>query len=503
MTQTRRCPRHAVLVLVGVLLTGCATRLPIDERWIEVRTQNFSITSAMSEARTVELARSLEVFRSGVLRLTNVESPDAPVPTRIYLFDSAGSFGPFSPDPTIVGYFMPTVRANFVAIAQVPQVDTSRILKHEYVHFLVRSGSPRVHPHWYEEGFAELLSTMNVESEHLVVGGIPEDRIRELEFSSWLPLHRIMHYDGSQRWQPVEVAMFYAQSWALVHYLTRDQERRVAITKAMSVYVELLQNGTSQPRASESAFGKTTSELDGSLRDYLRKGSFSPFGVPLKRIEWPKATEVSDLSRAEAAVRLGELALLAGKVLMARTLFEAALVEEPDNARAHAGLGGVLAAAELWEEARPHLETAVEIAPDDPLNELDLGAYWQARAAGTEEAELRRKMLIDARRHYERSADLDDGRPEPFARYGESFLVEGEDPSRGIKTLEHAVRLLPSAVEVRLSLAEAYVGAGREEDARPLLRRILAWAHDEEMADRARELLESLDGDGDTRAGPE
>jgi hypothetical protein len=74
--------------VLALLLAGFATRLPLDRRWIEVRTRHFSITSAMSEERSVELARGLEVFRSGVLRLTNV--------------------------------------------------DASRILKREYVHFLMR-----------------------------------------------------------------------------------------------------------------------------------------------------------------------------------------------------------------------------------------------------------------------------------------------------------------------------------------------------------------------------
>jgi tetratricopeptide (TPR) repeat protein len=104
----------------------------------------------------------------------------------------------------------------------------------------------------------------------------------------------------------------------------------------------------------------------------------------------------------------------------------------------------------------------------------------------------RAALLKRARKHYVRSYRLDPGIPETYAMYGKSFLAPGEDPARSLETLEHAYALLPSNTEIVRLLAQAYVKLGREDDARPLAERIVAWSHSGDRANAVDELLTEL-----------
>ena len=64
-----------------------------------------------------------------------------------------------------------------------------------------------------------------------------------------------------------------------------------------------------------------------------------------------------------------------------------------------------------------------------------------------------------------------------FMMYGSTFLVEGEDATRSVPSLEKARSLLPGSPEINLRLAYAYRVVGRPEDAIPLVENVLAWSH--------------------------
>jgi hypothetical protein len=62
------------------------------------------------------------------------------------------------------------------------------VLKHEYVHFLVHNQDSLAYPHWFDEGFAEVLQTLTV-SGNVVEFGQPNqvraDRLRSTPWMSW------------------------------------------------------------------------------------------------------------------------------------------------------------------------------------------------------------------------------------------------------------------------------------------------------------------------------
>lgn len=199
------------------------------------------------------------------------------------------------------------------------------------------------------------------------------------------------------------------------------------------------------------------------------------------------------LASHEVACHLGKLALLGGDPPLAQERFAKAVAANPANSRAWAGLGDAYKFQKKWEEARPFYERSLALDSKQPENQLDWAEYLHERALVSQEARERRHLLRAARRAYAKSFRLDPSIPETYAMYGSTFLVEGEDPARGIETLEHAHALLRSNLAIKLLLARAYVGVGRLGEARDLLAVILAWSHDDDQLDQARALLDQID----------
>jgi tetratricopeptide (TPR) repeat protein len=105
----------------------------------------------------------------------------------------------------------------------------------------------------------------------------------------------------------------------------------------------------------------------------------------------------------------------------------------------------------------------------------------------------RQEYLGRARDHYLKAWKLDESMPETYAMYGQTFVMEGQRYDKAIEMLEEAENILPSYIDVRLMLSEAYMGAGRQEDAIDAARSILAWSHEEsDGARRAREIITQL-----------
>ncbi|HET7133515.1 MAG TPA: tetratricopeptide repeat protein, partial [Gammaproteobacteria bacterium] len=199
---------------------------------------------------------------------------------------------------------------------------------------------------------------------------------------------------------------------------------------------------------------------------------------------------VRALAVDEIAAQLGVVALIDGNYKDSEELFKAALAANPRNGPALAGMGDVHKQAERFEQAEQNYERAVAAEPMNPNHELDWGEYFLQRAVREADADRRRALLADARRHFARSYAIDPKNPETLDQNGETYLFDGEDGAKAVQSLEAAYDLLPSYQRIQLDLARAYVKTGERAAARALLARVVTWSHGEPSAE-LKELLAS------------
>jgi tetratricopeptide (TPR) repeat protein len=473
-----RCLRLALLV--G--LAGCVTPPLTGQAWVRVESENFVLYSQISEQETLELAKKLETFREVTRRFTNA-GPGAfepTIPTLTYVFDSAQEYEKFAPFASSTGFIAPLQRANYIALnGRSSALAATRVIYHEFVHQLLRNSGKAGYPHWFDEGLAEYLGASVIDDENIVLAAVPEDRLAMVREFQLLPLERLLKARDTSAWSAEEKAMFYAQSWALVHYLNLGGKSGMVERKEqLDAYLELLNEGLGVEAAFAQAFGATFEEVGKELGLYVGRDTFMQIRKPRSAFPPAKVVSVRVATPAEVALQLGQLALATGNDEAARSLFDASLALEPRSPRALAGL-----ALAVWKqgggtavEIRLMLERAAALGPQDALNHLDLAEYLLAQAEAGAERPGYPQLLVDARSALVRALELEPEMPEAYALAAKLYTLPGQDWRKGLVLIEQAHALLPSDASIAISLADFYVVGGEHDRAERLLDAAAQWA---------------------------
>lgn len=446
-----------------------------DAEWVVVESPHFEIYSTFSLEKTRALARHLEQFHALIQALTNVPRHASAVPTRILAFADPAHYAELAPEKT-GGFFASGLRNHWMLITQPSgQLAAGEVILHEYSHQVLRHGTTRSYPVWYDEGFAELFSTVNVvHDKTLAIGAAPKVAGSWIQYGEWLPLERILATRSYGELPGDDRSMFYAQSWLLVHYLILDRPAREAsFWFSLDRYLDLIELGISPAAAFESVTGESLAAVDRRLRATRR---VYVGGYEIAKLSYDRREATSRaIAPGEVLVRLGELQLARGKAASAERVFREALEADPKNARAHAGLGHALRFGDDVDEADKMFRRALALDPADPLNHLDMARYHLDYATHMwGDAEVMRDHLADARSHCDEAIRLDDSLPEVWAILGATHLAPGEDPADAIPLLERALGGHPSSEEILRLLAEARLVSGDELKARELLGRMIA-----------------------------
>jgi tetratricopeptide (TPR) repeat protein len=485
-TQKNPTRAHILAVLLGIAAAGCASAPVSELGWIEARSANFSLYTTLGEPDARELLQNLELFRAAILVMTKVRSLHPHVPTEIYAFRSQSDYRPFEPFADSAGFFHATLRANFVALSAGANAEQARaILYHEYTHFVLQNEGSTHYPLWFEEGFAELLSSLDVRGANVRIGVPPAIRVASLQYGAAVSYARVLGARSYEGWGPEDLEMFYAQSWLLVHHLVLGGGKGVA--SQLLRYVEKVEHRVPEQQAFREAFGIEVADLGPRLKKYQQK--LPIFGLSREKLAPDAATAIRAVAKDEIRTRLGWLALANEKPVLARRLFESASAANPGNARAIAGIAEGQKFERRWDEAEAGYRHALELDPGDWQNHLELARYLVERASV--EDEQRSERLASARDELARVIARAPEIPEGHATLGIALAMAG-DLDAGIASLEHALDLLPANAEIEYSLAQVHARAGHRQRAIELLRSVAYRAHGS-AASEAVKLLESLE----------
>src|SRR5262249_32540122 len=142
------------------------------------------------------------------------------------------SFRPYKPThdgkpDDRVGWFMPTRDANYIAIdAKADDKHSMETVYHEYMHYVLSTRYLDI-PLWFNEGMAEFYSTFRVEENMVEIGRPVESHVALLRSAPMIPLAQLFFVDSkSAEYNEVSrQGIFYAQSWALYHYLALEKSQ--------------------------------------------------------------------------------------------------------------------------------------------------------------------------------------------------------------------------------------------------------------------------------------
>lgn len=266
-----RILRQLPLLVTATVVLG-VTAHAREREWIGYENENFIAYSNAAPAKVLAHLVELEQIRGAALQIITIKVPADMPKTKVLLFRTKKEFTKASPVPNAAAFVMAFDGQPILAMSLAGDRDWSNaIIRHELVHVLLRSTTFE-YPTWYEEGFAELASSMRIVDggEFFILG---EPTVRA---SYGGPL--IFDWDElvSDRFDTHSIGSLnlgssaYLQAWLLTHYVVLGEEFR--IEKNLNRYLELMHGGATSTDAFESAFGMSAKELwHNKLRHYARE----------------------------------------------------------------------------------------------------------------------------------------------------------------------------------------------------------------------------------------
>ena len=283
--------------------------------------------------------------------------------------------------------------------------------------------------------------------------------------------------------------MLYAQSWALVHYLTLGNPARAAQFRN---YLSAIKSGTPDEQAFGAAFGDAAS-LDRELFEYVRQFTFS--AVRLHFAEKSAATSIprgKTLDDDEADAYLADIQARVGRVDEARARVAAIQKRNPKVGRAFMVLGIIDLRDKRVSDAVTHLEKAAALAPDDFIVQSAYGRSLVSQISDVRNDRDRAAPILPQARAVLVRATTINPRSARAAYMLAYVELVGGDLRAAVEGLTRAVALDPRREEYRILLAQALVRQGEYEKATALLGPLLASGRTPEVRTEARRVLSDL-----------
>ncbi len=159
-------------------------------------------------------------------------------------------------------------------------------------------------------------------------------------------------------------------------------------------------------------------------------------------------------------------------------LLSAAIEKNPDSPVHHDWLGQLNMRFGRLDHSEAHFNRAIELAPKTPQFHVSLGSL-----------RARQGLIPDARAEYEEALKIQPDHPLALFNVGSTYAMEG-DLKRAVGYFERAAAGPPNHAILN-SLAQAYEGLGRDQEAAELLRRSLALRTDQPDRRAALQRLEA------------
>ena len=464
-----------------VLSLAPASALAADkEVWTSVSSRNFFLVGNANEREIQEVAARLEQFRGALTQFFAGANVALPVETNVIVFRTDESYRPFKPiyegqPSNVSGYFQGNPDLNYITLSvEGNSVRPYSTIFHEYVHLFVENNL-RGLPLALNEGLAEYFSTFDVAEggRKATTGKANAFHLKILRTREWVPLEELLAVDNKSALynERPKQEMFYAQSWALVHYLIlgRGGERQTEFFR----FVELVAAGKPALESFREAFQTDTISVEKELREYIKRDA-RPLKITLldKSLEPPRnAPQSAPLMEAEVQYYFGDLLLHTNRLTEAEGYLKEALRLDPRLAMAHASLGMLRVKQKNFDEAVPLLRRAAELAPQNYLARYYY-AYGLSRQGMNEhmvvagyEPDVARVMRAELLR----AIELAPYYPESYRLLAFVSLATGEYLDQAASMVRRAMTIAPGRYEFALVLAQIYLRKRDFQSARDIL----------------------------------
>lgn len=473
-----------------------ATLLPVRaaaaDKWVEARTPNFIVVSNAGESQARKTAIQFEQMRALFREsLPAAKSHTSPV-IIIFAVKNEDSLRELLPEFWAQkgqshpgGIFVNRLYQSSMAINLAAHGDNPyQAMYHEYYHSLTVPYLPGL-PLWVAEGLADFYGNSEISDKTAGLGRADPGLITLLRSLPLIPLETLFQVNPRSPYynEQSKTSIFYAESWALVHYLMLGEKG--IHRRALFDYLNALGQGSSPQEAAAKAFGNLTN-LEASLEQYLRGEYFLYVSVPAPAKMRDSEVTVRALPDAEADGYRGSFLAMHGQYKEAQALLDEGERLDPNAARVQQAQAAVDYFQDRQTQALEALNAALALDSSDALThylraELSYRSAGEALAGETKaqvEEDLRRAIAIN---------------PEFTAAYGllsVCLMTDDGGLMESFNLAKKAQSLEPGNSRYQFVMAQVLARMRRYDDAETIALRVLANASEQEEQDEVNRFLE-------------
>jgi len=432
--------RLSLIIAVASLLLLCGDQANGKDTWTKVQSKNFTLVGNDNERDIRKIAVKLETFRETLSLLFPKARITTAIPTTVVIFKSDDAFRPFKPRyqgkirDNVGGYFIPGTHMNYIVLAADKEtVNPYEVIFHEYEHFVLHNNLLQM-PLWLDEGLAEFYSSFEtIDDDQGFTLGMPLARhIYYLRSHPLLPFKTLLAVDHKSPYynESSKAGAFYAESWALVHYLMigNEESRRPQLLK----FIDLVNSGIAPEESFQKAFQTNFGAIEQELRAYVGRFTFPVLkGTRHSQLALDKAMQTAILTEAEVQYYEGNLLLNLRQIPEAKVLLEKSVALDGRNSPGLVSLGILRLFDRQSAEAGKLFQRAIEA---DPGNYLAHFYYAETLA--------RDQHYEEAIKSYKQAISLKPNLASLFANLGYAYLNAGNE-DEAIKTFEQGLSVNP------------------------------------------------------------
>lgn len=497
--------RFIYLTLFCVCLLAFAGRALAKDTWINVRSKNFNLIGNASEKEIRGVAAKLEQFRETFRLLFPKAKFDAAIQTNVVVFKSASAYKPFKPkradgkiNQNVAGYFQAGEDLNYITLStEGGKEDTYGTIFHEYTHFLVNTNLGRSEiPPWFNEGLAEFYQTFKIEGDQKVtLGDIQPEHLYLLQQTKLIPLKtffEIDNYSLSQNGNHSR-SIFYAQAWALIHYLYQANDGKNS--DGLGKFLALVLNKVEPEKAFQEAFQTDFATMEKVLKKYVEQSRYMTRIFTFdKKLTFETEMKTVSLSESEANAYLGDLLYHTHEYADAESYLEKALALDANSTMANTSYGLVKMRQRKFAEAKNYLEKAVASDGRNHFAHYNY-AYVLSREDMNESgfvSEFASEKAVLMRRSLQKAIEIKPDFAESYRLLAFINLVNGENLDESINLLRKGLSYQPGNQDYALLIAQIYLRQEKFAEAKGIAEKLAKTASEQYMRANAESILRAI-----------
>ena len=480
--------RVLIAAFAGLLTTTRLVRAEHHENWIEIKSPHFTVYSNAGEHEGRRVALEFEEIRAMFEQnFPKLRVDSSGKPTVIYALKNEDSLKLLMPNygqnknaMKLAGQYHPSYDKNFAVVrtdvagsAQSPY----HVMYHEYAHELFRLNY-RGLPLWLDEGLAEYWGFSDIENKDAEVGRADPGTIRLLQRNQLLPIATLVSIDATSPLYNTQdhSGIFYAEAWALVHYLSMSPELRDQ--KLLNKYLVALQQTDDPIEAANHTFGDLK-KFSERLESYVHLQAFYFQKFKLNSDFSEKQFPARALSPAEGLVHQADYLLHANHLPEAIDVLHEAEQLDPKAPSLHDALGYYHFLKADFDNAEKEYALALEANPNDATVYLYRAAALYRRNGYSKEST---PQIIA---NLEKVLAFQPNFAPAHAFLCMAYIATPDQRSKAIAAAHRAVELEPGSMAYFLDYGRALLANGRKAEAKQIAdkaEKSATWQRDRSMA---------------------